>query len=100
MLLHNATSVYLYNGLASLVNTAIPEFDEAARFYGIIDITVQLVAFSLQFFITLRLVRSLGMNGTLMLVPLVLAGGLAALASPVDQVQFGQLQRLQRLLAE
>ena len=27
-------------------------------------------------------------------------GGLAALASPVDQVQFGQLQRLQRLLAE
>ncbi len=27
-------------------------------------------------------------------------GGLAALASPVDQVQLGQLQRLQRLLAE
>jgi len=98
MLLHNATSVYLYNGLASLVNTAIPEFDEAARFYGIIDITVQLVAFSLQFFITLRLVRSLGMNGTLMLVPLVLAGGLAALGSMMTLTLFAAVGIAQRAM--
>ena len=98
MLLHNATSVYLYNGLAMLVNENIPDFSEATRFYGIIDITVQLIAFSLQFFITLRLVKSIGMNGTLMLVPLVLAGGLAALGSVMTLTLFAAVGVAQRAM--
>lgn len=98
MLLHNTTAVFFYNGLASLVNVAIPDFDEAARFYGGIDTTVQLIAFSLQFFITLRLVKSLGMNGTLMLVPLVLAGGLALLGSMMTLTLFAAVGVAQRAL--
>ncbi len=98
MLLHNATSVFLYNGLAILVNEAIPDFDEAARFYGIIDITVQLIAFTLQFFITLRLVRALGMHGTLMLVPLVLASGLAMLGSIMTLTLFAAVGVAQRAM--
>jgi AAA family ATP:ADP antiporter len=98
MLLHNATSVFLYNGLAMLVNDAIPDFDQAARFYGMIDIIVQLIAFTLQFFITLRLVRVFGMHGTLMAVPLVLAAGLAVLGSMLTLTLFVAVGVAQRSL--
>jgi len=96
MLLHNATSVFLYNGLATLVNTAIPDFDEAAEFFGSVDVAVQLIALCLQLFITLRLVKSLGMHGTLLLVPLVLAGGLVMLGSMLTLTLFAAVQVAQR----
>lgn len=96
MLLHNLTSTFLYNGLAVLVNEEIAGFDERTHFFGIIDLLVQLVAFVFQFLVTSRLVTSIGMSRTLVMVPVMLAGGFIILGSAMGLVLFAAIQVAQR----
>ncbi len=98
MLLHNLTSTFLYNGLAVLVNEHIEGFASRTSFFSYVDIAVQMIAFTFQFFITSRLVTHLGMARTLVLVPLVLAAGLVVLGSSVGLVLFAAVQVAQRSL--
>jgi AAA family ATP:ADP antiporter len=98
MLLHNLTSTFLYNGLAVLVNDQIAGFDERTQFFGIIDLVVQVIAFVFQFVITSRLVTSLGMSKTLVMVPMMLAGGFIILGSAMGMVLFAAIQVAQRSL--
>ncbi|MEE8339763.1 MAG: MFS transporter [Xanthomonadales bacterium] len=98
MLLHNLTSTFLYNGLAVLVNEQITGFDERTQFFGIIDLVVQVIAFIFQFLITSRLVTSLGMSKTLVMVPMMLAGGFIILGSTMGLVLFAAIQVAQRSL--
>jgi AAA family ATP:ADP antiporter len=96
MLLHNLTSTFLYNGLAVLVNEHIAGFDERTHFFGIIDLVVQVIAFIFQFLLTSRLVTSLGMSRTLVMVPMMLAGGFIILGSTMGLVLFAAIQVAQR----
>ena len=96
MLLHNLTSTFLYNGLAVLVNEQIVGFDERTQFFGIIDLMVQVIAFVFQFLVTSRLVTSLGMSRTLVIVPITLAGGFIILGSAMGLVLFAAIQVAQR----
>jgi len=96
MLLHNLTSTFLYNGLAVLVSEQIAGFDERTHFFGIIDLVVQAIAFIFQFLVTSRLVTSFGMSRTLVLVPMILAGGFIILGSAMGLVLFASIQVAQR----
>ena len=96
MLLHNLTSTFLYNGLAVLVNEQIAGFDERTHFFGIIDLVVQGIAFVFQFLVTSRLVTSLGMPRTLVMIPMMLAGGFIILGSAMGLVLFAAMQVAQR----
>jgi len=96
MLLHNLTSTFLYNGLAVFVNERIVGFNERTVFFANVDFAVQVIAFSLQFFITSRLIASLGMARTLGGVPLILAAGFVLLGSTLGLVLFAAIQVLQR----
>ncbi len=96
MLLHNLAATFLYNGLAVLVDEKIVGFNERTVFFAYIDYTVEIIAFSLQFFITSRLVKSLGMSRSLAGVPLFLAAGFVLLGSTMGLVLFAAVQVLQR----
>jgi len=98
MLLHNLTSTFLFNGLAVLVNEHIAGFDERTTFFSHVDQAVQVLAFLFQFFITSRLVSYLGMSRTLVIIPVLLAGGFVILGSSVGLVLFAAVQVAQRSL--
>jgi len=98
MLLHNGVSTFLFNGLAVLVSVNIAGFGERTTFFSHLDQIVQLVAFAFQFFITSRLVRHLGMQRTLVMVPAVLAGGFIILGSSIGLALFAGVQVAQRAL--
>ena len=98
MLLHNLTSTFLYNGLAVLVDEQIVGFEQRTVFFGNVDFAVQCIAFVLQFFITARLVTSLGMPRTLVFVPMLLAGGFIILGAAFGLVLFAAMQVAQRSL--
>jgi AAA family ATP:ADP antiporter len=96
MLMHNLTSTFLYNGLAVLVNEQIEGFNDRTVFFAWVDFAVQVIAFSLQFFLTSRLIRALGMSRVLVAVPLFLAAGFVLLGSTMGLVLFAAVQVLQR----
>ena len=98
MLLHNLTSTFLYNGLAVLVDEQVVGFDQRTVFFAYVDFVVQVLAFVLQFFITSRLVKSVGMPGTLAFIPVLLAGGLVILGGAFGLVLFAAVQVAQRSL--
>ena len=98
MLLHNLTSTFLFNGLAVLVSEQITGFEERTTFFSHVDQIVQVLAFLFQFFITSRLVSSLGMSKTLVLIPTLLAGGFIILGSSMGLVLFAAVQVAQRSL--
>jgi len=98
MLSHNMVSVFLYNGLAVLVDQNIIGFAERTRFFSYIDLMVQVIAFALQFVITSRLVVYLGMPRTAILPPVLLAAGFVLLGSSMGIVLFAGVQVAQRAL--
>lgn len=98
MLSHNLVSVFLYNGLAVLVNQNIVGFADRTEFFSYVDLVVQLLAFVLQFFVTSRLVIFLGMPRTAILPPVLLAAGFVLLGSSMGLVLFAGIQVLQRAL--
>ena len=98
MLLHNLTSTFLFNGLSVLVDEQIVGFEQRTVFFGYVDFIVQIIAFIFQFFITARLVTSLGMSRTLVLVPTLLAGGFVILGAAMGLVLFAAMQVAQRSL--
>jgi AAA family ATP:ADP antiporter len=98
MLTHNLTATFLYNGLAVLVDQNIVGFDDRTAFFSYVDLVVQVLAFTLQFFITSRLVIFLGMPRTALLPPVLLAGGFVILGSSLSLVLFAAVQVAQRSL--
>ncbi len=98
MLLHNLTSTFLYNGLAVLVDENVAGFDQRTVIFAYLDLIVQVIAFILQFFVTSRLVNSLGMPRTLVLTPVLLAGGFAILGGSMGLVLFAAVGVVQRSL--
>jgi AAA family ATP:ADP antiporter len=98
MLLHNGVSTFLFNGLAVLVNEQIAGFEQRTTFFSHVDQVVQILAFIFQFFVTSRLLRYLGMQRTLVMIPAMLAGGFIILGSSMGLVLFAAVQVAQRAL--
>jgi AAA family ATP:ADP antiporter len=98
MLLHNGVATFLFNGLAVLVNEHVVGFEERTTFFSHVDQVVQVLAFGFQFFITSRLVRHLGMQRTLVMIPAMLAAGFVILGSSMGLVLFAAVQVAQRAL--
>ena len=98
MLSHNLVSTFLYNGLAVLVDREIEGFAQRTEFFSWVDLVVQVIAFTFQFFITSRLVVRLGMPRAAVIPPLLLAGGFMVLGSSVGLVLFAAVQVAQRSL--
>ncbi len=98
MLTHNMTSTFLYNGLAVLVDGS--GMDDVARtvFFSYVDLVVQVIAFTLQFFLTARLLAWMGMPRTAVLPPLILAAGFTLLGSSLGLVLFAAVQVAQRAM--
>jgi AAA family ATP:ADP antiporter len=96
MLTHNLTSTFLYNGLAVLVDRSITGFDARTEFFSYVDFVVQVIAFTFQFLITSRLLTWLGMPRSVVLPPLLLAGGFIILGSAMGLVLFAAVQVAQR----
>jgi AAA family ATP:ADP antiporter len=80
MLLFTTVSTVLYFQQAQIVRDAFTSAGERASVFGAIDLAVNALTVAVQFFLTGRLVRALGVAGTLALVPVLLAAGLLALA--------------------
>jgi AAA family ATP:ADP antiporter len=98
MLLHNGVATFLFNGLAVLVNDQIAGFEQRTTFFSHVDQIVQILAFVFQFFVTSRLLRHLGMQRTLVMIPAMLAGGFVILGSSMGLVLFAAVQVAQRAL--
>lgn len=98
MLLHNFSSTFLYNGLAVLVNQEIVGATARTEFFSTVDLIVQILAFTFQFFLTSRLLSWLGMPRTIILPPLILAAGFTLLGSSLGLVLFAAVGVAQRAL--
>lgn len=98
MLTHNLVSTFLYNGLAVLVDQNIDGFALRTEFFSWVDLIVQVLAFTLQFLVTSRLVIALGMPRTAILPPVLLAGGFVILGSSLGLILFAAVQVAQRSL--
>lgn len=98
MLTHNLVSTFLYNGLAVLVDQNIDGFALRTEFFSWVDLLVQVLAFTLQFLVTSRLVIALGMPRTAILPPVLLAGGFVILGSSMGLILFAAVQVAQRSL--
>jgi AAA family ATP:ADP antiporter len=98
MLTHNLVSTFLYNGLAVLVDQNIDGFALRTEFFSWVDLVVQVLAFTLQFLVTSRLVIALGMPRTAILPPVLLAGGFVILGSSLGLILFAAVQVAQRSL--
>jgi AAA family ATP:ADP antiporter len=98
MLLHNLVSTFLFNGLAVLVDENVAGFEERTTLFSHVDQVVQVIAFIFQFFITSRLVSYFGMPRTLVMIPVLLAGGFVILGSSMGLVLFAAVQVAQRSL--
>jgi AAA family ATP:ADP antiporter len=98
MLSHNTIATFLYNGLAVLVDRELVGFEARTVFFSRVDLVVQVIAFTLQFLITSRLVTRLGMPRTAVLPPMVLSLGFLLLGSQLGLVLFAAVQVAQRSL--
>jgi AAA family ATP:ADP antiporter len=98
MLTHNLVSTFLYNGLAVLVDQNIGGFALRTEFFSWVDLAVQILAFTFQFFVTSRLVIALGMPRTAIIPPVLLAGGFVLLGSSLGLILFAAVQVAQRSL--
>jgi len=79
MLLFTTLSTFLYFQQAQIVRDSFVNSAERTAVFAAIDLAVNTLTILLQVFLTARIVRLLGVGGTLALIPLLLAAGFAAL---------------------
>jgi AAA family ATP:ADP antiporter len=79
MLLFTTASTVLYFQQAQIVRDAFASSEERTAVFAAVDFAVNALTITIQVFLTGRLVRALGMAGTLALVPVLLGAGFVAL---------------------
>jgi AAA family ATP:ADP antiporter len=79
MLLFTTLSTFLYFQQAQIVRDSFVNSAERTAVFAAIDLAVNTLTILLQVFVTARIVRLLGVGGTLALIPLLLTAGFAAL---------------------
>ena len=87
LLLFAVSSTFLYFEQARIVKSALADSAERTAFFARIDLWVNLLAAFTQVFLSGRIVRALGVGGTLVALPVLTAAGFLALAiSPTTGV--------------
>jgi AAA family ATP:ADP antiporter len=90
MLLFTTASTVLYFQQAHIVRDAFASSEERTAVFAAVDFAVNALTITVQVFLTGRLVRALGIAGTLALVPVLLGVGFVALGfAPVLAVIVG-----------
>jgi AAA family ATP:ADP antiporter len=90
LLLYTVSSTFLYFEQARIVKAAFVDSAQRTAFFARIDLWVNLLAAFTQVFLTGRVVKALGVGGTLAALPLATLAGFSALAvSPTATVLFG-----------
>ncbi|MDH3310184.1 MAG: MFS transporter [Gammaproteobacteria bacterium] len=79
MLLFTTLSTFIYFQQAQIVRDSFVSSAERTAVFAAIDLAVNSLTILLQVFLTARIVRVLGVGGTLALIPLLLAAGFTAL---------------------
>ncbi len=80
MLIGTFTGVMLYMAQAQAIADAAASQTDRAQLFASVDFIVNLATFLIQILLTARIVRWLGLALTLLILPLVVAAGFAALA--------------------
>jgi AAA family ATP:ADP antiporter len=96
VLLYTTLSTFLYFEQAHIVRDAFDDPGERTRLFAAIDLAVNALTIVVQLFLTARIVRWLGVGGTLALVPLGVAAGLVALGAFPGLVALVSVQVLRR----
>lgn len=87
LLLYTVSSTFLYFEQARIVKAALADSAARTAFFARIDLLVNLLAAFTQVFLTGRVVKALGVGGTLAALPLLTLAGFTALAvSPTAPV--------------
>ncbi|MFN0245188.1 MAG: NTP/NDP exchange transporter [Planctomycetota bacterium] len=87
MLGYALISTFFYYELSNIVAAAITSRDERTAFFANIDLLVNLIALTVQIFLTGHVVRRIGIGWTLLILPLLSIGLFVALGlDPVLQV--------------
>ena len=87
LLFFTISSTFLYFEQARIVKAALADSAERTAFFARIDLWVNLLAAFTQVFLSGRIVRALGVGGTLVALPVLTAAGFLALAiSPTTGV--------------
>jgi len=96
ILLYTTLSTFLYFEQAHIVQAAFDAPGERTRLFAAIDLAANALTIVVQLFLTARMVRWLGVGGTLALVPLGLAVGLLVLGAFPGLVALVSVQVLRR----
>jgi AAA family ATP:ADP antiporter len=96
VLLYTTLSTFLYFEQAHIVRDVFESPGERTRLFAAIDLAVNALTIVVQLFFTARVVRWLGVGGTLALVPLGVAAGLVALGAFPGLVVLVSVQVLRR----
>lgn len=96
VLLYTTLSTFLYFEQAHIVRDAFAAPGERTRLFAAIDLAVNALTIVVQLFLTARVVRWLGMGGTLALVPLGVAAGLVMLGAFPGLIVLVSVQVLRR----
>jgi AAA family ATP:ADP antiporter len=96
ILLYTTLSTFLYFEQAHIVQDAFDQPGERTRLFAAIDLAVNALTIVAQLLLTARVVRWLGVSGTLALVPLGVAAGLVALGAFPGLVALVSVQVLRR----
>jgi len=79
ILLYSTLSTFLYLQQASIIQDAFSDSAERTSVFATIDLAVNILTVLIQLFLTSRLVKHLGLAGSLALIPILLAIGFIAL---------------------
>ncbi len=96
MLMYTMTTTFLYFEQAALVETGITDADARTRFFANINIATNALSLVVQFFVTGRLIRRIGLARTAIIMPLVALVGLSVLALSPSLMVVAVLQVLTR----
>lgn len=80
MLLFTTLATFLYIQQAELVKNAFADSGERTSLFAFIDLLVNILTLTLQLFVTARLIRNIGLQWTICIIPLLICLGFAALA--------------------
>jgi AAA family ATP:ADP antiporter len=98
LLLYSVSSTFLYFEQARIVRAAFTLPAERAAFFARIDLAVNLLTLAAQMLLTSRILRVLGVGGTLLLLPLLTLAGFAALLRAPSAAVLAVVQTLRRSL--
>lgn len=96
MLMYTMTTTFLYFEQAALVESGITDADARTRFFANINIATNALALVVQFFVTGRLIKRVGLARTAIIMPLVALVGLSVLALSPSLMAVAVLQVLTR----